>query len=396
MKWTRHEEGIKSVYQGMGLTLILFLFSFIYSQQMLAASFLTVFVVFAIQNVYYEKVGANLKVHAPETRYRYLIGTHNDLKLEFKNGSIPIWNGTLTVYMEDSIATVDDEAYYFSGIFEVSVPFAIGRNESVSITLPMVGYKRGVARITRLLIDIPHLFGDGSVQMELAEAIPMENIVYPKIIPFTGKLQPSPYHPGEIDQRASLFHDVFQPVGTRDYVMSDRFDQIHWNASARLQKLQTKEFMPVAAMSVLFILNAIEKPRSKDDFEKKIERLASYVDHCTRNGIPYSVAINLRTFGDVAYMHLSTATGKVHYQKTIEMLARLSERNAKLPFHEVLQSIESRGILPPSIVLITHEPENVLLFTKKWSRANHVVVDSYYEGSEDLCDNSSLKKRASH
>lgn len=382
MKWARHEEGIKVVYQGMSITLVLFLFSLIYAQPMLAASFLTVFVLLVIQNRYTSKVGWDLKITTPQARYRYLIGTTNDLKLEFQNGRMPIWNATLTVYLQDSVTAITDETSHFSGIVEISVPFAIGRNENVFISIPLVGRKRGVSRITRLLIDVPHLFGDGSIQMELADPIVLENIVYPIIIPFTGDLQPSPFRPGEMDQRASLFFDVFQPVGTRDYVLSDRFDQIHWNASARLQKLQTKEFLPVASMSVLLILNAIEKQRLKDDFEKKVVRLASYMDRCTRDGIPYSVVINLRTYGEGAYMHIATDSGKVHYQKTIEMLARLSERNAKLPFLEVLQSIDSRGSLPPSIIVITHEPEKYLSFTTKWSKYNNVVVDSYYEGSE--------------
>ena len=180
-------------------------------------------------------------------------------------------------------------------------------------------------------------------------------------------------------QRQSLFHDVFQPVGTRDYVPTDRFDQIHWTASARMQKLQTKEYLPVTAQSIMFVLNAIEKPRSPKDFELKIERLASYVDYCTRNAIPFSIVINIRTFGATPYMYLPAGTGKIQYQKTLEMLAQLSEKNAKLPFENVLQKVESKGILPPTIVLITHEPERFSPFVKRWSKHNQVELDSFYE-----------------
>ncbi len=395
MKWIRYEEGLKSIYQGMGITLVLLLFTLIYSQVLLAACFGSVFVMFSFQTIYYSKVGKELKLLPPRNRIRYLIGTENELILEFENGKVPIWNGTLLLLIQDSVSPTVDEHKHFSGHFDFSVPFAIGSREKVEIRIPLEGRKRGVARITRIIIEIPHLFGDGTVMMELDEPIKQENLVYPKVIPFKGKLEPSPFRPGEVDQRQSLFHDVFQPVGTRDYLPSDRFDQIHWKASARLQKLQTKEFLPVAAQSVLFVMNAIEKSRSSEDFEIKVERLVSYVDYCTRNDIPYSVVINIKTFGLTPFLYLAPGTGKLHYQKTLEMLAQLSEKNAKIPYENVLQSVESKGILPPTIVVITHEPERFSPIINKWSKYNHVVVDSFYEGGGGEWSKDELKETGS-
>ena len=388
-------KGLNRFIQGWGLRLIFFLFALIYSQVLLAACFAAVFAMFSFQNTYYSKVGKNLKLLPPRNRSRFLIGTVNEVVFEFENGKIPIWNGTLTLSIEDSVIPVVENLQHFSGIFDFTVPFAIGSGEKIRITIPLEGRKRGLSRITRMTIDIPHIFGDGSVLMELAEPIKQENLVYPRIVPFKGDLQPSPFRPGEVDRRQSLFHDVFQPVGTRDYVITDRFDQIHWTASARMQKLQTKEYLPVTAQSILFVMNAIEKPRSPKDFDMKIERLASYGDYCMRNAIPFSVVINIRTFGVTPYMYLPAGTGKVHYQKTLEMLAKLSERNAKLPFENVLQKVESKGILPPTIVLITHEPERFSPFVKRWSKNNQVEMDSFYEGGGDKWNKDELKETGS-
>ena len=84
-----------------------------------------------------------------------------------------------------------------------------------------------------------------------------------------------------------------------------------------MQKLQTKEYMPVTAQSVMFIVNAIEKQRTPGDFEMKIERLASYVDYCTRNAIPFAIVVNIRTFGDDSiYLYLATGNGKVPAPKS--------------------------------------------------------------------------------
>ena len=395
MNWIRFEDGFKSLHQTMGVALVFLLFALIYFQVALAACFAMVLVITAVQNLYYLNVGKDLKLIPRNKRTRFLIGTESDLVFEFENGRLPIWNGKLTLSIEDSVLPAVEDMQHFSGIFDFEVPFSIGSYEKINITIPLEGRKRGLSRITRITIEVPHIFGEGSVVMELEDLVGQENLVYPRIIPLVGGLNPSPFKPGDVSQRQSLYNDVFQPVGTRDYVPTDRFDQIHWTASARMQKLQTKEYLPVTAQTVMFIINAIGKLRSKDDFEAKIERLASYVDYCTRHAIPYEIIINIRTFGTVPYLHLATGSGKVQHQKSLEMLAQLSERNAKIPYESMLQSIESKVELSPTIVLITHEPERIEAVAAKWSRHSEVIVDSSYEGGGEQWSKDGLKETGS-
>lgn len=395
MNWLRFEDGFKSLHQTMGVALVFLLFALIYFQVALVACFAMVLVITAVQNLYYLNVGKDLKLIPRSKRTRFLIGTESDLVFEFENGRLPIWNGTLTLSIEDSVLPAVEDAQHFSGIFDFKVPFSIGSYEKLNISIPLEGRKRGLSRITRITIEVPHIFGEGSVVMELEDLVGQENLVYPRIIPLAGGLHPSPFKPGDVPQRQSLYNDVFQPVGTRDYVPTDRFDQIHWTASARLQKLQTKEYLPVTAQTVMFIMNAIEKLRSKDDFEAKIERLASYVDYCTRHAIPYEIIINIRTFGTVPYLHLAMGSGKIQHQKSLEMLAQLSERNAKIPYESVLQSIESKVELSPTIVLITHEPERIDVVAAKWSRHSEVIVDSSYKGGGEQWGKDGLKETGS-
>ncbi len=381
MNWIRFEDGFKSLHQTMGVALIFLLFALIYFQVALAACFALILVITSIQNIYYLNVGKDLKLIPRNKRTRYLIGTESDLVFEFENGRLPIWNGVLSLSIEDSVLPAVEDAQHFSGIFDFKVPFSIGSYEKINISIPLEGRKRGLSRIRRITIEVPHIFGEGSVVMELDDLVGQENLVYPRIVPLVGGLNPSPFKPGDVPQRQSLYTDVFQPVGTRDYVDTDRFDQIHWTASARMQKLQTKEYLPVTAQSVMFIMNAIEKLQSKDDFEAKIERLTSYVDYCTRNAIPYEIIINIRTFGTVPHLYLASGVGKVQHQKALEMLAQLSERNAKIPYENLLQSIESKAESSPTIVLITHDPKRIELIAAKWSKHSEVIVDSSYERS---------------
>jgi len=384
MKWLRLEDGFKSLHQTMTVSLVFLLFAIIYLQIIPAALFAAIFFMCVVQNVYYSNVGKELLFLPNKNHTRFLIGGENDLVLEFENGKTPIWNGILTLSIQDAVVPLVEDKSHFSGIFDFSVPFSAGSREVISVCIPLKGRKRGISRITRITLNVPHVFGEGFVLMELNNPVMYESLVYPKIIPFNDQLNPAPFKPGDLAQRQSLFQDIFQPIGTRDYVYSDRFDQIHWKASARMQKLQTKEYMPVTEQSVLFILNAIEKQRTVDDFEQKVERLASYVDYAFRKDIPFAIIVNIRMFGTTPFMHLTTGNGKVHYQKALEMLVHLSERNAKIPFEKVLQSIQTQGLLPPTVVLITHEPERYLNFTSKWSTYNRVVIDSSYERSETV------------
>ncbi|WP_339249396.1 DUF58 domain-containing protein [Sporosarcina sp. FSL W8-0480] len=392
MNWIRYEHGFKTIHQGMAFTFILFIWAFIFLQPWLAASFAAVFGMLAFQNSYFSKVGKELKVTIQSKQKRILTGGEEELILEFENGIVPIWNGTLTLSIEDPVAPNNDNRKHYSGIYDLSVPFAIGANKKIEIRIPLEGKKRGMSRVTRLMLEVPHLFGDGSVNMELEDLLSYQSLVYPRVKSLEGELRSSPYKPGEVEQKQSLFTDTLQMIGTRDYVPSDRFDQIHWTASAKMQKLQTKEFLPVSAQSVALILNAIEKDRGYNDFEKKVERLVSYADYCTKNNIPYSVSMNLRTFGATPYLQLQSGSGKVQFQKTMVMLAKISDKNAKIRYEDMLLNMESAGQLPQTIVLITHENEKVRAVAQKWSKQYTVIMDTASEGSGEEWNNPVLKK----
>ena len=181
-------------------------------------------------------------------------------------------------------------------------------------------------------------------------------------------------------------------LGRRDYIPTDRFDQIHWTASARMQKLQTKEFLPVSSQSVVLMLNVIEKDRGFLDFEKKVERLVSYADYCLKNDIPYSVAINIRSFGTKPYLLLPGGSGKVQFQKVMVMLAKISDRHAKLPYEEMLRHMESSGQISQTVVLITHENDRIKALAKQWTKRYEVILDNSHERNDRVWDNQSTKK----
>lgn len=391
MNWIRYEHGFKAIYNGMLLTLTLFLFCAVFGLSTLAACFASVFAMLAFQNYYFSKIGEGLTVRFKAKQKRILIGHDEELIMEFENGRVPIWNGTLVLSMEDAVAPKNLLMKNFSGIYDIYIPFAIGRHETIEIRIPLEGKKRGKSRITRVLLEIPHMFGDGSVNMELKDVVSYQSIVYPRITKLGRELTPSPFKPGEFQQRQSLFVDPFQPIGTRDYMPNDRFDQIHWSASARMQKLQTKEFQPISAQMIVLMMNALEKDRGYHDFEAKIERLVAYADYCTKNDIPYAVAINLRTLGGRPYLFIPNGSGKLHFQEVMEMLAQISDRYAKMPFEEMMKHMESSGQLSPTIVLISHVQERFQRIVHQWEKRYTVTVDTSFERDENGWEKPELK-----
>ncbi|QTD42491.1 DUF58 domain-containing protein [Sporosarcina sp. Te-1] len=383
MTWTRYENGFKWIHNGMLITLALFLLSFIFAQPLLAACFAAVFAMLAFQNFYFSKVGKNVDFQLKDQEKRFLIGDEDELVFLFENGGVPIWNATLKLSIEDAVAPLNENQKYYSGIYDLDVPFAIGQNKRIELRIPLKGRKRGVSRITRVILEIPHLFGDGSVLMELNEPVKIESLVYPLVKKRNDNLQSAPFRPGEFVQQRSLYHDVFQPIGTRDYVPTDRFDQIHWTASARMQKLQTKQFLPVSDRTVILLLNMLERDHRTQDLEEKIERLASYADYCESHNIPYSVAVNVHTFASTPYLYIPNGIGKVQYLRTLETLARLSEKHAKLPFESMLINLESRGKLPDTIVMISHASPRLSALVTNWSKKYVVKLDAIVEKGEE-------------
>ena len=80
-------------------------------------------------------------------------------------------------------------------------------------------------------------------------------IVYPKVVPITelGLLSKEPF--GETKATQRLFADPMRTIGVRDHQPEDSFKHIHWKATARQQKLQTRVYEPTTSYNLIVFLN---------------------------------------------------------------------------------------------------------------------------------------------
>ncbi|MFN8473246.1 MAG: DUF58 domain-containing protein [Anaerolineae bacterium] len=86
-------------------------------------------------------------------------------------------------------------------------------------------------------------------------------IVYPAVVPlaelgFVGK---DPF--GESRSPLRIFEDPLRTVGIRDYHPEDSFRHVHWKASARQQRLQTKVYEPTITQRLAIMLNIATFPQ---------------------------------------------------------------------------------------------------------------------------------------
>ncbi len=86
-------------------------------------------------------------------------------------------------------------------------------------------------------------------------------VVYPRVWPLEELELPAKELFGEIKVRQSLFSDPIKTQGIRDYQPQDRFRDVHWKATARRSKLQTKVYEPTSGMNVVAFLNVATYPK---------------------------------------------------------------------------------------------------------------------------------------
>lgn len=114
--------------------------------------------------------------------------------------------------------------------------------------------KRGVYELGPLTLlsgDPFSLFERQSIRDERKDFL----VVYPEIKPLSelGFPLKDPFGDRRVERR--LFEDPIRIIGIRDYQPQDSFRSVHWSATARTGKLQTKIFEPVRGANLVLAVN---------------------------------------------------------------------------------------------------------------------------------------------
>ncbi|MDA1330333.1 MAG: DUF58 domain-containing protein [Chloroflexi bacterium] len=119
--------------------------------------------------------------------------------------------------------------------------------------------KRGVYPLGPVRLETGDPFGLYAAHKEAGEADTIT--IYPELADIRRFELPSASPFGERRVRRHLFEDPSRPMGVRDYQLTDEFRRVHWPATARTGKMQSKVYEPTAERVMVLCLNTATSKR---------------------------------------------------------------------------------------------------------------------------------------
>ncbi|MCU9612283.1 DUF58 domain-containing protein [Caldibacillus lycopersici] len=303
-------------------------------------------------NYLYGKYSGNsLIVQNDKIRHRYFIGEEGSFVLKLQNESLPIINGMVEIWFNKNLTPLHSKNKYEEDKQTmVEIPITIKKGEALHISVPFITKKRGVGRITNIVIQYPNLFGMGKISLTYSPHWQEEFLVLPKIIPVEKMYWQSFYKEGLQSSTSSIFEDRLLTVGTRNYVATDAFHTVHWKASAKMNQLQTKIFEKTTDYSILFLLNIAEGFWFNENIEQIISNVAYLGQIAQKDNIPVALAVNIRSYTNMPFLYLPIGEGKEQFKKLLEMLAVIDTHQLIIPYEQVLHYLLRHRLLPPYII----------------------------------------------
>jgi uncharacterized protein (DUF58 family) len=231
---------------------------------------------------------------------------------------------------------------------------------SFSFTLP----KRGVYRLGPLSFESSDLFGFFHVNssLEYYDYI----TVYPEVFPLSKfNLQTDdPF--GLAKSNRKIFDDPIMYASIRDYQAGDPMKNIHWNATAKKNKLQVKNLQPVSEKNVVLITNIQTADKhwfgtNQDQFEYLLSLSGSILMDLISKGYAVGLLSNgCRSFSDQPVRILP---GKSNQQISLllEALASITQYTSEHNFGSFVFNNLSYLPFGSSIIIITNQISDHLM-----------------------------------
>lgn len=188
----------------------------------------------------------------------------------------------------------------------------------------LTALNRGVYTVGPLNVSASDPFGLFPRQSQIPSR--REIVVYPRLVPLRAMALPRREAFGAPGGHSPV-SDPVHILGTRDYQPSEPARHIHWKASARHRRLQTKVFTPSQQEKTLLLLDVSGFQSLKDEaiFEKALEVIASLAELKDRQGSATGFLTNARIYGSSKAI-LPPARNPRQIAFILETLARCSRQ----------------------------------------------------------------------
>lgn len=385
MKFKLDFSDSKTMNFFIGAVIILFLLNIFYGIHLnrLVAISLGLFISFALLNYLYERnVAKKLRFEIIDKEIRMFKNQNNVLRIRIsQDGLMPVLAGRLTVSAGDDIRFQHDISTGVRQHTITAVTFTVMPKSQTLIEIPFRGCSRGVSKIVRSEIKIPRIFGFGSIDLKQYGKTSHEIIIYPDRHAVHNKETENRMLPGEFTERNALFSDPLLTNGTRVYLPGDRMRDIHWKASAKTGELQTRLYDKMTRISWLILINL----RSENSYappgniETIFEKIAFATGTAAEEGVPYKIITNMVMLDNRSFFSIEESTGRLHYRRTLEALARTDTVTYTLSFERLLKHVQMYEKTPTHVIFtgVAHDSISNLLSVFEAKGANVFQLDDH-------------------
>jgi uncharacterized protein (DUF58 family) len=177
----------------------------------------------------------------------------------------------------------------------ITTYISLGWYNRITRRYPVVCNKRGLYAFGPTQLRSGDLFGIFSREAYIKKQHYL--LVYPKMVPLEALGIPSRQLFGDITTKSHIFEDPIMTMGIRDYQFGDSLKRVHWKATARTGKLQTKVFELTTTTDIAIFLDTrttqtIMFGSVPDLLELAIVTAASISNHAITAGFRTGLYVN--------------------------------------------------------------------------------------------------------
>ncbi len=245
--------------------------------------------------------------------------------------------------------------------------------------------KRGLYTLGPVQVSNSDPFGLFQRKYQTGDTAPLT--VYPRIHRLPTFVLP----PADLSGESSLqkrTHDLTPHASSvRDYAFGDSLSRIHWNSTARLGRLMSKEFDLGRASDVWIVLDLQRDVQAGELEESTDEYAVTAAASVAQKYLDSELPVGLIAHGDRSYRH-SAETGPGQMDRLLDMLA-MCQAEGEVPLSEALARDEGLWSHFTSLVVVTssHLTDWVIALrelSKRRVRVAVIFVDSRsFEGYFD-------------
>lgn len=232
------------------------------------------------------------------------------------------------------------------------VAMSVSGRSSVSWTMHLRARTRGLYHLGPIRSAARDVFGIFSKAREFG--VREEIMVFPKTFDLPGFEVPDAQLHGDSSTRQRSQNVTPHAASVRDYAPGDALSRVHWNSTARMGKLMSKEF-DLGRASEVWILVDLDRSVQAGELEESTDEYGvTIAASMVKRHLAADLPVGLVAFGDKRYF-LPAETGVGHGDRMMEYLA-LAKASGETPIHEALADYEPLWGHNATLIVVTSSP----------------------------------------